>query len=204
MAHTGAAMTFRALAQQALPPLVEMCADVLKEVGRDWLRTKMVNGHQAVQVAGPVRGESPSAPEGCPFCAAGKKLAAAHLYLDRLGRAQGEYRAIYQRLALQQCEEADDALQRAPADLDPRTVALLAQVTEIQAVLSTPTAAYQAAAIDRKVWAAADLCMDLAQRFNSEASQAERRAQDMEAQARELERRAQERMAHVVEGTVVG
>ena len=197
-------MTLRALAQQALPSVVEVCADVLKEVGRDYLRRKMVNGHQAVQVAGPVRGEAPQPPEGCPYCAAGTKLAAAHLYLDRLGRADGEFRAIYQRLAVQQVEEADDALQRAPADLDPRTVVLLAQVTEIQAVLSTPTAAYQSAAIDRKVWLAADLCMDLAQRFNSEASQAERRAQDLEEQAKELERRAQERMAHVVEGTVVG
>lgn len=193
-------MTFRALVQQAMPSVVDICGEVAREMTRDWLRRQIVKNNGAVRISGPVGGESPAPPEGCPFCAAGKKLAAAHLYLDRLGRANGEFVVIYQRLALQQCEEADDALQRAPADMDPRTVVLQAQVTEIQALLSVPVASHQAGGLDRKVWGAADLCMDLAQRFNSEGAQAERRAQELDRQAGDLDRRAQERMAHVVEG----
>jgi len=166
----------REIGKQFGPAVVEFCGEVAREALRDWLRKRTFETRAD---AVPQTGESPPKDEGCPFCAAARRLAAAHLYLTQIPRSPANTET-YKQLALKEVREAGDALLRAPADLDPRTTVLVSAVTTVEVSLSRPGAAVDVYGLATQTEAAGRLALELAERYQAAVGRGEDMARRMD------------------------
>jgi len=178
----------------AAPYVLEACGEFGKTFARNLARDLIL---KPAMVRASTRGEAPPDHVGCPYCAAAKALASAHLYLAR-ARDRAVEVPTYLELARRQVTAANDALMAGPLDGDTRLVVLTRQIMEVEAVLSTPLAEAQLPFLVDRAWTASQTALDLAERYQRDVDRGKQMADEVDAHVHAMEAQVLEVEAKVV------
>ena len=154
--------------RQALPFLARALGEIAQDYALVVVRRNILN-NPTIGLSRVRRGESPTEPHGCPYCAVTRQLAITHRYLTAAG-GNAATAPTYIKLAAACVEEALKVLDAMTGEPDIATLNLMQGVQQLQLDLAHTDAAQHLEEIAASSWRLSDLSLRLAERLNRPAA----------------------------------
>lgn len=154
--------------------LVDTGFEAARALALDSIHRGILTARPQVATTSTPVGETPPA-HGCPFCAVGRNLAAAHRYLLRT-RANPDMAELYRHLAFQEVQKAATELNIA-GEAMPGTpgLELTRRVINLSVALSKPLSQAEIEVLISEVWDVGERAWDVAEGRNVKPGQADSR-----------------------------